>query len=90
MLCRDVRRRWCQYGENRREALAQPSCLSCGVGEVEEVDHITPVGKRPRTFEELGAYAVRMFTLKCQGLCIKCHLLKSEEDRRKRGKDSAV
>lgn len=85
MLCKDVRRRWCQYGENRKEALAQPSCASCRVGEVEEVDHIEAVGPRPRRFSDLGAYAERMFTLEVQGLCIKCHLWKSQEDRRKRG-----
>lgn len=92
MLCRDVRRRWCQYGENRKEALSQPNCESCKVGSVDEVDHIEPVGSRPRDFSGLGAYVERMFRLPCQGLCIKCHLLKSEVDRKnlKRSKAKAA
>lgn len=84
MLCKDVRRRWAQYGTNRKMALAQPACASCRVGEVEEVDHIEAVGKRPRVFSELGAYAERMFTLEVQGLCIKCHCLKTLEERLRR------
>jgi hypothetical protein len=90
MICRDIRRRWAQYGENRKEALAQPFCASCKVGMVEEVDHIEPVGPRPRSLVFLGLYALRMFTLRCQGLCIKCHLLKTKEDRKRRLDDDTI
>lgn len=80
-LCKDIRRRWMQYGENRK--VKQLLCAKCEVEEVQEVDHIEPVGKRPYTIEDLVPYIKRMLFLPCQGLCKKCHSQKTAEQRKK-------
>lgn len=87
MICRDIRRRWMQYGENRQ--ISRNECALCFSysGDIKlDIDHIEPVGPRPRRFEYLWIYATRMFTLKCQALCKQCHVKKTklERDRRKK------
>ena len=85
MICRDIRRRWLQYGENR--TVEDFSCYKCGVdntlGKL-QIDHIKPIGSRPRKWSELGAYAESMFERKCQALCKKCHKEKTDNERKKR------
>lgn len=81
MLCKDVRRRWNQYGENRKAAKLFPFCAICKTNRATEVDHVEPVGPRPRDFPSLGVYCLRMFHLLCQPLCGSCHLRKTASDR---------
>lgn len=70
MLSRDVRRRWLQYGDNRKIPL---ELCKCGSNKDIEADHIDPVGKRPYNPEEFGPYIRKMFYNKCQALCRKCN-----------------
>ena len=98
-LARDVRRRWMQYGENRKEAIENSTfddsplegmhytCAKCNailIKQVIEVDHIEAIGARPRTPEEFGKYIHRMMTLECQVLCSKCHKQKTAASRKKK------
>lgn len=87
MICRDIRRRWMQYGENRKNLNTQ--CSICNKRMGDQIDHIEPVGPRPRTLLFLGVYAKRMFSLRCQRLCVICHAIKTklERDRRKKCKE---
>lgn len=80
MLARDVRRRWMQYGDNKK--LPESLCVKCNKEDGTEIDHIVPVGKRPRTPEEFGPYIRKMFYTACQRLGRKCHAFKTKEDRK--------
>jgi hypothetical protein len=80
-IARDIRRRWCQYGQNRKQAKQFETCQLCGIQPAEEIDHIEPVGSRPRDFTGLGLYMQRMFRLPCQALCARCHLGKTLSER---------
>jgi len=75
-LCKDVRRRWMQYGENRPYNLGTKigytKCNLCG-GRAEEWDHIDPVGSRPYEIGDLPKYIARMLYGKCQPLCRLCN-----------------
>jgi hypothetical protein len=90
MICRDIRRRWLQYGENRKNAVkyhldGTPVCDVCDrriVDEKLDIDHIKPLGPRPRKWEDLGKYAKAMFERKCQALCKICHLQKTRRERK--------
>ncbi len=85
MLCKDIRRRWMQYGENRKEAQAKSQiCQICQKEEATDWDHIIPMGPRPRSYDMLSSYAQRMVEGVCQGLCTKCHRTKTNEERQKR------
>lgn len=79
MLARDVRRRWLQYGDNRK--LEKGLCADCKKELWTEVDHKIAVGARPRTPEEFGPYIRKMFYTPCQGLGKECHAKKTKEDR---------
>jgi len=83
MICRDIRRRWLQYGQNRKYMKNSDICFKCG-DPAEEWDHIEPVGSRPRVFQDLGTYAERMFGSPCQALCKVCHLEKTKRERERR------
>ncbi len=98
MLSRDVRRRWLQYGEARKVAYENATfdegqlkgmhyaCTQCNeilTKEQVEIDHIVPVGKRPRHPKEFGPYIEKMFYSGCQALCKPCHAVKTKEGRRK-------
>jgi hypothetical protein len=75
-LCKDVRRRWMQYGENRPYNLsAAKNWTKCNKCELRatEWDHIDPVGTRAYTLEELVPYMRRMIYGKCQPLCTPCN-----------------
>jgi hypothetical protein len=87
MLCKDVRRRWLQYGEGRKNVKNPEVCFKCG-DPATEIDHIEPVGSRPRVFHDLGEYVEKMFYRPCQALCKKCHLDKTRLEREKRKKES--
>lgn len=80
MLCRDIRRRWMQYGENRK--LPAGLCIICNRRDGVEIDHIERVGARPRTIDTIVEYIKRMLFLKCQRLCKECHATKTKEDRK--------
>lgn len=77
MLARDVRRRWLQYGENRK--IPSTACVLCGTTKELEVDHIKPVGPRPRIPNAFGDYIERMFYNPCQWLCRKCNKQKRDK-----------
>lgn len=81
MLARDVRRRWLQYGQNRK--LPEGLCVICNKEDGTEIDHIQAVGSRPRTPDEFGPYITKMFTTPCQRLGRKCHAEKTKQDRAK-------
>lgn len=82
MLARDVRRRWLQYGTNRK--LPEGLCENCHKRDGVEIDHIEPVGPRPRVPNDFGLYIERMMYIKCQRLCKQCHLIKTNAERKKR------
>jgi len=75
-LCRDIRRRWMQYGENRPYDLKAKKnytvCARCP-NQAVEWDHIDPVGKRVYKIEDLPDYVARMLFHACQPLCRKCN-----------------
>ncbi len=81
-LCRDIRRRWMQYGENRPYDLKTKKgftlCVRCS-SRAEEWDHIDPVGTRSYTIEGLVPYIKRMLFNKCQPLCQNCNRKKGTE-----------
>jgi len=84
MICKDIRRRWCQYGENRK-VQDNLHCAVCKESATKlDIDHIVPMGPRPRTWEDLGIYARRMFTIDCQALCKVCHKHKTDLERKGR------
>ena len=78
-LCKDVRRRWMQYGENRLYDLKRvknlTKCARCEEWAA-EWDHIDPVGTRAYTLAELEPYVSRMLYGKCQPLCRPCNAKK--------------
>jgi hypothetical protein len=80
-LCRDIRRRWMQYGENRPYNLSAEknytTCIRCKSRAV-EWDHVDPVGKRAYTLEDLVPYMKRMLYGKCQPLCRNCNAKKGD------------
>lgn len=80
-LCRDIRRRWMQYGENRPYDLTTKKgytqCVKCP-NQAIEWDHIDPVGTRAYTIEELVPYIKRMLYGTCQPMCMKCNQLKGD------------
>jgi len=90
MICRDIRRRWMQYGENR--IIIDRFCphvvfVDNNINMADhQIDHISPMGPRPRTWDELTGYARRMFENDCQILCKRCHLVKTNEERERRKK----
>lgn len=76
-LCRDIRRRWMQYGENRTYNLktTRITCMLCQE-RATEWDHIDPVGTRAYTIEDLVPYIKRMLFNECQPLCSDCNAKK--------------
>ena len=75
-LCKDVRRRWMQYGENRSyNLLSQKNWTKCNLcaSQATEWDHIDPVGTRAYTIGELVPYINRMVNTACQPLCTLCN-----------------
>ena len=81
-LCRDIRRRWMQYGENRSYNLKSKSgttkCAGCAK-RATEWDHIIPVGARVYTIEDIPDYINRMLFNNCQPLCKKCNAKKADK-----------
>lgn len=87
-LCQDARKRWLQYGENRKVVYeaskieselggAMWRCNSCGIDFSSiEIDHIKPLGSRPRTSNQFGIWLQKLLYGKCQALCKECHLKK--------------
>lgn len=86
MLCRDARRRWMQYGENRKTAKKIDRCEKCKKQKPEEWDHIEPLGPRPRRLGELPVWLSRMINDPCQALCKECHLQKTKLERQRKVK----
>jgi hypothetical protein len=84
MLAKDVRRRWLQYGQNRK--LPEGLCEVCEKVPGTEIDHILPVGARPRIPQAFGDYIEHMVYAKCQRLCKECHYNKTKTEREKRRK----
>lgn len=86
MICRDIRRRWLQYGENRD--ILRGVCSRCRLAARPpvryDIDHIEPLGARPRRWEDLGDYTQKMFERKCQALCKPCHKEKTDRERKRR------
>ena len=70
-LCKDARRRWMQYANNRKPR--PEKCVQCNKREARECDHIIPLGPRPRTFLDFSQWVYRMFSGQCQWLCKQCH-----------------
>lgn len=79
-LCRDIRRRWMQYGENRKYNLKTKytKCELCNK-RAEEWDHLEAVGHRPYTIEGLVDYIKRMLYNECRPLCHKCNAKKGDK-----------
>jgi len=98
-ICKDIRRRWLQYGENRKlqynKAIVFVGidkgrhcdiCKQFKLKDQLDIDHIKPVGSRPRKWEDLGKYAEVMFERQCQALCKSCHKQKTDGERKRRKK----
>jgi 5-methylcytosine-specific restriction endonuclease McrA len=49
------------------------------------IDHIEPVGKQPRDWDEYAEFYRRLFCPKSnlRPLCLSCHKIKTAEDRKK-------
>lgn len=73
-LAKDIRRRWGQYGENRKYNLKKikTKCVMCNK-RATQWDHLTPVGRRPYTFDDIVPYIKRMLFEPCQPLCAECN-----------------
>lgn len=82
MICKDIRRRWLQYGTNRKDV--PKICAGCKKEVDIQIDHVVPMGARPRSFDALGDYAKRMFENDCQALCKTCHKSKTDAERKRR------
>ena len=71
-----------QYGENRLYNLkaksAKTLCSFCNA-RATEWDHVSPVGTRAYTIEELVPYIKKMLYGKCQPLCRPCNSKKSDK-----------
>jgi len=80
ILCRDIRRRWSQYGENRGRS--KDNCIQCKNWGKVQWDHIKPIGSRPLKIGQVPVYWKKMFKTKCQALCLLCHKAKTETERR--------
>jgi len=106
MLCRDARRRWMQYGENRKQAYEDATfdesplrgmyygCTMCNElmkkKEV-EIDHEYPLGPRPRTFDDYSGWLEKLFEYYCVVLCKSCHRRKTNAERKRRAaKDISI
>jgi len=77
MLVKDGRRRWLQYGENRK--IEFDKCVACDSRDNLQVDHIEPLGPRPMTFEELSVWLKKLFEKPCQILCRRCNYNKAHK-----------
>ena len=82
MLVRDIRKRWLQYGENRKGL--PEKCFWCKLRKGIQIDHIEPLGTRPRIPADFCTYIDNMFTRKCQVLCKSCHRRKTNAETKKR------
>lgn len=91
-----LRRVW-YWSPARREAVkaarvspGQYKCAGCGrvVKDREyAVDHVEACGSLSPSLEEIGEFSYRLFFGQLQVLCKQpCHLEKTREERRKRGK----
>lgn len=65
---------------------ACPMCARCAIKVSTLVDHIVPAGEAIRQAQESGLYALSKFagfyfTTNLQGLCNKCHGIKTIEDK---------
>ena len=63
-----------------------PSCARCGVAPSVICDHIVPAGEAIRQVRESGRYPYSRFAgffllSNLQGLCRRCHALKTNEDK---------
>lgn len=83
MLCRDARRRWLQYGENRTDK--NLPCVKCNAVPTQP-DHIKALGARPRDTKQFSTWLEKMFYGKCQPLCKECNRKKANDERRRRKK----
>ena len=82
MIARDIRRRWFQYGENRR--IDKVKCEKCKKRRKLQIDHIKPMGPYPRVSYNFSNYIFRMFYFGCQALCKPCHKKKTDAERKRR------
>jgi len=80
ILCKDIRRRWSQYGENRGPS--RGVCSECKKQGKVQWDHIKPVGARPLKIQQIPAFWRKVFRTNCQALCKFCHKAKTETERR--------
>lgn len=79
MLCRDARRRWLQYGENRKSRPTK--CVLCKKRLATDCDHIVALGPRPRTTKDFRPWLESMIYSQTQWLCKTCHKEKTTLDR---------
>lgn len=90
-LCAAARKYWRFYSPAHKETKQQSICDVCKKKvEFVEVDHIEPVGSRPREFKDMGAWLERLFFLPVHGLCKQHHLEKTKAERKKRKESKNV
>lgn len=77
MLARDMRRRWMQYGENRLGL--GDRCFHCSKMTDIQADHIEPLGKYPRSAEEIGPYVTKLLYGACRPLCGPCNKARNKK-----------
>jgi 5-methylcytosine-specific restriction endonuclease McrA len=84
-LTSHIRNAWRYYSPERKQISKIQECRICQCIGKMKVDHINPVGKGPRTLEEVIPYIKRMFCPieNLQPICDQCHDAKTAEEKRK-------
>lgn len=84
-LCAAARKYWRYYSISYKAVKQEQFCVRCNKHvDYVEVDHVEPVGSRPRVFNQVSPWLERLFYLPLQGLCKQHHLEKTRAERKKR------
>jgi 5-methylcytosine-specific restriction endonuclease McrA len=90
-----ARREWRWSPEHKEAALncavgtTRRTCVTCKETfprKQVHIDHISPVGKQPRDWDEYPAYYRRLFcpVSNLNGVCVPCHKIKSAKENKER------
>lgn len=75
----------CAVGTTRRKCL---TCAAVLPRKEVHIDHVSPVGSQPRTWDDYPAYYRRLFcpVSNLKGMCVSCHRVKTAKERLNRAK----
>lgn len=83
-LCAAARKYWRFYSPAYKQVKLDSHCCECGHKvDYVEVDHVKPLGSRPREFVQFSDWLERLFMGAVHGLCKKHHLMKTKQERKK-------